>query len=366
MRQRTFLKKLPVTEVNNTLRKVRFLLVCVILILFAAGCGNKSVLKSELDEKQLTIELPPVRQENCDRLEDADDAVYEQQLAACEMYIEAYEITKTSDYVEKYKDEIDEDRVAYYCNNRRKELQLEISTDLYDNIFAMVKSVEDCDNITAYIKRVNYDVVNFYDYYSEYLNSNDSEEILCKILTKFYERTNVLAFRFMEEHYDDIINAALEKIEENARANEDLNMYIAMNNDIIRALNTVYGGVPEDYSIPIAEANMKLARKLLESDNELTEKDIDTLMQQLGEPTPTPEPTPIPTPTPTPTPEPTPVPTPAPTPAPARTQAPVKTQPPVVPTVPPQPEQPESNYVEIEPEPTESYDESGQNYIFEL
>lgn len=364
MKPAVLMSKRRIPEVNNILKKVKLLIVCAFLMIFAAGCGDKTELKAELENIKLTTELPAVRVTDCSRLEEADDEVYRQQLAACEMYIESYEITKTSDFVEKYKDDVKEDRVAYYCNDRRKELQLEISTALYDNIFSIVKSVEDCDNISAYIKRVNYDVVNFYDYYADYLNSNDKTEALCTILTKFYERTNVLAFRFMEDNREEIIDAALTKIEKNARANDSLNMYIAMNNEIVRALNNVFGGVPEDYAIPISEANIKLARKLLESDNDLTEEDIDTLMRQLGEPTEEPEETPTPEPTPevTEKPEATAVPTPTarPTSAPVRTAAPVRQPDPT-----PAPPRPTPAPV-YEPEPTDSYVEEDKQYTFTI
>lgn len=349
-------------------------IVCIGAMLILGGCGTKSELKNELDSVTIDIDLPEPDIRSARRLEDVDDAVYEQQLAACELYIESYEMTKTSDYAEKYKDDVKKERVAYYCNERRKELQLDIATSLEDNIYSMVKSVEDCDNISAYIKRVNYDTVNFYDYYSEYINSNDETDALCKILKTFYEKTNVLAFRFMAEHEEEFIKAALERIEANARQNDSLNMYIAENNELTKALNEVYGGVPEDYAVPIREANIKLARKLLESDNELTEDDIDILMQQLGEPTPEPSesPTPEPTDTPSPTDTPRPTQTPRPTSTPRPTQAPIQRP---QPTQRPEPEEerpvvtasPATEPPTDPPAATSAPEPTGQNsYYFEL
>lgn len=342
------------------MKRIKILLIAAALLGLLSGCGDKSVLKSELELVNIKSELPEVGTEDCDRLDEADEYVYEQQLAACDMYIEAYERTKSSDYAEKYKDDLDKDLVSYLCNNRRKELYEDIEKQLHDNIFLMVKTVEDCDNIPAYIERVNADVVNFYDYYNEYMNSDDQNEALCKILKTFYERTNILAFTFMSEHKEEFIDAALEKIEENAWANDDLNMRIAMNNEYIKALNIVYDGVPSEYALQIEEANMKLARKLLESDAELSKEDVDKIMHQLGEPTPTPKGTPTPHPTPEtsptslpvprPTPKPTPVPTPKPTPKPVPTKTP-ETPKPVVQTP--------------EPEPTE--ETSGSNsYTFSI
>ncbi|MGN0180938.1 MAG: PT domain-containing protein [Candidatus Ornithomonoglobus sp.] len=270
-------------------------IVCALILLLGCGCSDKSALKSELEGVELTMELPPVTNEGSTRLSEIDDDVYRQQLAACEMYYEAYDITRTSDYAEKYKDEVKEKRVGYYCNKRRKELQLDIATQLHDNVYVMVKSVVDCANISAYLKRVNADAENFYDYYAAYMYSDDPERALCDILITFYERSNVLAFSFMAENQDEIIDAAIRDIISNAKATDSFNMYIAKNNELIKALNTVYGGVSSEYTEVITAANVALARKLLESDNDLSEDDIDSLMRQLGEATPEPEVTDEPT-----------------------------------------------------------------------
>ncbi len=325
------------------LRKVKLCLICAGLLTVLCGCGDKSELKDHLAGILLENELPEVEITDCTRLYEADDAVYEQQLAACEMYYEAYTQTKTSDYVKIYKDDLKDEKIAYYCNLRRKELQKEIAEGLKDNVLSMIGTVEDCDNISAYTSRVNDDVVNFYDYYAayEYAQRGEKEEAICDILAVFYERSNIFAFRFMEENREDFIEAVTDRIIENSYATESLNMYISMNNALTKALNTVYGGVPEEYSRRITEANIRLARRLLEEDNDLSELEINSLMYQLGEPTPEPTEKPTEKPTPEPTEKPTvrptarPVATAAPTPRP--TQTPRPTAAPIV-TEPPEPE----------------------------
>lgn len=311
------------------MKYIRLCLIMAVLTLLASGCTDTTAIQAELSAVELSYELPYVYEENCDRLEEADEAVYEQQLAACEMYYEAYDITRTPDFIEKYENNLSEEKIAFLCNQRRKQLQLDIATALHDNIYLMVKNVEDCDNIPAYMKRVNADAVNFYDYYAKYMYSDNPADALCDILVVFYERTNILAFMFLDENQDEVIDAAMSKIEEHAQATDNLNMYISKNNDLIKALNTVYGGVSEREAGQIARSNAKLARKMLEDDNDLSEDRIDELMYQLGEPTPTPVPTPTPEPTETPeptaTPSPTPRPTPTPTPVPRRTAAPQPT-----------------------------------------
>lgn len=281
------------------MKKFKFLTVFAIILLLLTSCGDKSDLKSRLDNITLTTELPPVSDSICYKLSDADDEVYEQQLAACEMYIEAYEITKPAVFIEKYKDEVKEDRIEYYCNNRRKELQTEIGIQLSDNVHELIKTVSDCDNIEAYLDRVNLDTELFYDYYREYLHSDDKNKALCDILRVFHERSNILAFRFMDDNKEEIIEAALDTIEKNADADTDFNMYISINNELIKALNNVYGGVNQRYADKIKTAHITLARKLLQSDDTLSEKTIEELMTQLGQETPKPSASPSPQPKPT-------------------------------------------------------------------
>lgn len=279
-------------------RGLKLCAVLGVMLLLISGCGNsKGALKGALRDISLTKELPAVRIADCHHLREMDEAVYEQQIAACEMYSEAYNLTKTSDFKEKYKD-VDKKNVAQYCQSRRQELQLDIATQLNDNIYEMIKTVEDCSNISAYLKRVNYDAVNFYDYYTAYINAPSADgTAACRMLMAFYERSNILAFRFMDENKDDIIGKAVDQIITNSHQTEDLNKYISLNNELVRALNTVYGGVPAEYADSITKANIRLVRNLLEEDNDLSSEDIEKLMRQLGEPTPAPTETPTPVPT---------------------------------------------------------------------
>ena len=307
-------------------------LMCIVAVICFSGCTDRSDLKNELDSIEISYSLPEVTVNKCRYLSQADEAVYEQQIAACDMYYEAYYLTRTADYTEEYEDSVKSERIAYYCNQRRTELNDEITRQLRDNIREIVKTVEDCENIEAYIDRVVNDTINFYDYYAEYSYAEDAkefEENTCKILKVFYERTNILAFSFMAKNKETFIEVATDRIVKNSRAKNTYSMYITENNAIVEALNAVYNGIDSERAQIITDATIKLVRKMLEEDNELDEDSINTLMEQLGEPTPEPtiEPTPIPTPVPTPvstpvrTPQPIPVRTPQPQ-TPAKTQAP--------------------------------------------
>ncbi|MBQ3427104.1 MAG: hypothetical protein IJH37_08175 [Clostridia bacterium] len=339
--------------------KLKLAGICGALVLILAGCGEKSELKAELDTIEFEATLPAVNITDCRYLSQADDEVYKQQIAACELYNEAYRLTDGIIYKKKYED-VKKKKLFHECYDKRKSMNLEIATALNDNVRAMIYSVEDCENIGAYLKRVVDDTEDFYDYYYAYVNSDGDIGPACSILKAFYERSNILAFKFMDENSEDMIKSAVKRIVDNSYATEDLHKYISENNDLIKALNTVFGGVSQEYSELITTSEIRLVRRMLEESNNLAADDIDKLMNQLGESTPEPEASPTPKPTeepterPTRTPEPVKQRTPEPqrnnvpvseptrapvTPAPAPVQVPVvvPTQQPVVITEPPVP-----------------------------
>lgn len=251
-----------------------------------AGCGQRGDLLDELNAVELEYTLPEPAVTGCEYLSEADEAVYQQQIVACGMYSQIYQDTKTADYIDKYGEGVKEERIASYCVDRRTEFNNEIKTQLRDNVYEMIKSVEDCENISAYLDRVNDDVLAFFDYYYEYVTASDKSDIVCEIMKTFHERSNILAFGFMKQHKDVFLTEAMERIMKNAEATDDYNMYIVENNELIKAINSVYGGLNSKNAALITQSNTRLIRNMLEDDNELDAESIDLLMKQLGETTP--------------------------------------------------------------------------------
>ena len=88
-------------------------IVCITAMICFSGCTDKSELKNELDSVEISYSLPEVTVSKCRYLSQADEAVYEQQIAACDMYYEAYYLTRTSVYTEIYEDSVKHVRIAY-------------------------------------------------------------------------------------------------------------------------------------------------------------------------------------------------------------------------------------------------------------
>lgn len=302
------------------------------MLLLSAGCTNYNSIKEALDEIEIENTMPEVSDGGYDSLADANDEIYELQIATCEMYAEAYELTQYKRYADNFEEEDKKDeKIMDLCNARRMELNEEIRTLFFQNLYTVIKDCEDCKNKEAFLEKADDHVMEFYDAYIAYQNADDEREVLCDILVDYAERRNTLALSFLERNERKVYESATRKIEENADTDEDYRYYLNKNNYLISALNLVFGGVPSTYASRITDATTQLSKTLLNSYEDLTEYEREVLIEELDLATPTPSPRPTAAPrattAPTPVPVRTPQPTVRPTSVPQRTAVPA-TQPP--------------------------------------
>lgn len=292
-----------------------YLVFCILISFVLSGCSDSNNSVDSLSQIAVVNILPEIDEDaNYTSLSQIDEFVYEQQLAACEMYIEACAQTDYRDYI-KETEELQGDltrakkKIANMVTNKRREVFDDIEIEFSLNIYKLLKSVEDCPNIDAYVKKAHTDVFDFFDIYNDYLNG-DRSEALVNILTEYYTRTNVLALTFLDDNKNDVCKAAVKRVSKNSDMTEDLRMYVSHNNEIIKALNSVYGSIPSTYANKITDDSSYLAKKLIASMETLSNEEKLEMIYQLE---PTPSPTPLPTPSPSPSPSPTPTATTAPT-----------------------------------------------------
>ncbi len=299
-------------------RKILFIVASLMTLMILTGCGDYSSIEMQLDEVEIENRLPDVPDVDFETMEEAEDAVYAQQMAACEMLTDAYDQTYYDQFLENVKG--NEKRIAEICNKKRQEINTEIETLYKSNIYEIMEEVEDCPNVDAYVDKTYANVQTFYDEYNKYMNADNEEVALTNILVYYYDRTNILAKSFLVRNENEVFDASVSVIEGNAQADDEFRFYINKNNTIIRALNEIFGGVPAEYAHRIEESSNKLARNLLNSLETLSDRERGLLMDEMGLSTPTPSPKPTPTPKPSPSPSPTP--TPKPTPKPTSTPKP--------------------------------------------
>lgn len=348
----TLPQKIPKRSRNILKKKISlYLICCVLLTSLLTGCGGYDEIIAQLNEITIQNTLPIVGEDaSYDYLEEIDELVYEQQINACTMYADTYDKT----YYQQFEDgKLNPDKLAKICSEKRKEINTDIEIAFDINIYRLLQDITDCSNADAYVVKTHRDVIDFYDIYAKYENGDDPQSALIDILLEYAERSNILAFKFLDYNDSRVFKAALARIEDNTNADEDFRLKINENNLIISALNTVYGGVPEEYSEKISELNTELAKKLVVSLEDITEDEREKMLYQL-EPTPTPtikpsvSPTPKPTASPTPKPLATPVPTTKPTVKPTATPKAIPTTAPTtVPTKVPSSEPTEEPYEPI-------------------
>ena len=314
------------------------IICCALIPALLSGCANYDDVNAILNNVTVDNIMVEVTEDaSYKKLTEIDDLVYEEQLAACIMYADTYKKTYYKDIAtEKHNEE----KVAYLCNKRRHEINTEIEIAFAINIYRLLQDVRDCSNPDAYVVKTHKDVLDFFDIYDRYLNGENPEETLVDMAVAYHNRSNILALTFLGERKTEVCRAALKEIRKNAANDKDLRVYINLNNDIITALNTLYGSVPRQYADDITDANIELGKKLLLSLETISDEAKLDLLEQLATPSPEPTATPKPTPTAQPTPKPTPKPTN--TPRPTFTPRPVPTKTPA----------PSFTEVPTEPEPT--------------
>ncbi len=265
------------------------LLFSLLAVPLLSGCGKYDEVKKSLNEITIQNTLPIVDESDSYKsVDDIEELVYEQQIEACGMFTDTYNKTSFKQFENgKYKKKI----LEKLCQAKRQEIDLDIATAFDINIYKLLKDTEDCSNMDAYVIRSYNDVADFYDIYDRYENGDDPQSTLVDMILEYSEHSNVLAYKFLDRNDTKVYKAALMRISDNVESDEYYRQKIAENNRIVSALNTIYGGMPEEYSEKIDELNTILAAKLIRSMTDLTPEQRKKYLEELYPSTPSPSPT---------------------------------------------------------------------------
>lgn len=271
-------------------KKIPSLLLCSLLAaLLLSSCGKYDEVKRTLNEITIQNTLPIVDEnDKYTSVDDIDELVYEQQIEACGMFTDTYNKTSFKQFEDgKYKKKT----LEKLCQAKRQEIDLDIATAFDINIYKLLKNTDDCSNMDAYVIRSFNDVADFYDIYDRYKNGDDPNGTLVDMILEYSEHSNLLAYKFLDKNDTKVFKAALMRISDNVESDEYYRQKITENNRIVSALNTIYGGVPEEYSEKIDELNTMLAAKLIRSMKDLTPEQRKKYLEELYPSTPSPSPT---------------------------------------------------------------------------
>ena len=259
-------------------------IICVILAVTSlSSCGKYAKLYETLDNMTLETVFPEI-ESSVASISDAKEYTLIQQKALSEAMVEAYKITDIETLREKHPD-INRDKMMAELSNKRVLLNNDSIIAFRDNINILLEGVDEQDRI-SYIQKCVKEVEDFYLDYDKITDpDNDNHKVISKIFTTYAFSKNEFAKYIIIENAEKITKAATLTIEENAEEETSLRANITKNNQIIRAINEVFGGVNSDesYKTRINNANRKLLTKTLNSMSGMSQAEKDNILSQFEE-----------------------------------------------------------------------------------
>ncbi len=259
-------------------------IICVILVVISlSSCGKYSKLYETLDSLVLETVFPQASG-GAESIADAKDDVVLQQKALCEAMTEAYKLTDIESLRGKHP-EINRNKMMAELSNKRQMMNYESEVAFIENMIVILEEVDEEDK-NDYIRECLDEVKSFYRDYDRIVNADEKDyKIVSKIFVTYASSENNFAKQIFVENSDFITEAATLTIENNAEEDSSFRANIAKNNEIIKAINEVLGGVKgnENYRTRINRANKKLLEKTLDSMSSMSQADKDEILDQFEE-----------------------------------------------------------------------------------
>ena len=265
------------------LKKINAIICVILAIISLSSCGKYGKLYETLDSLKIETVFPAV-EISVSSISEAKEYAFIQQRALCEAMVEAYKITDIDTLRDKHPD-INRNKMMSELSNKRVLLNNESIIAFRDNINILLENVDEQDRI-SYIQKCVKEVEDFYLDYDKITDpDNDNYKTISKIFTTYAFSRNEFAKYIIVENADKITEAATLTIEENAEEETSLRANITKNNQIIKAINEVLGGVNanENYRARINEANRKLLEKTLDSMSSMSQAERDSILRQFEE-----------------------------------------------------------------------------------
>lgn len=259
-------------------RIMKILTVILMTVLLLTSCGSVSKMQKVLDTISIEATFPEPAS-GFTSIDEVGGAVYEQQLALCEAYGETYKKTSYGLYENKFRN-VTKQRLMSELNNARNRLNNECVNTFADNVFMILKDVQDCQNMSTYISKRRNEVLEFYLDYADFkLEKGDIAAKRSAILLKYFEKQNEFAVSFIKNNRDAFIDACVEIVERNGEKKDNLRVHVDENNRIIKALNDLFDGTTMDVAKRVNVANRKLAETVLKDMDGLTEEEKKEILK---------------------------------------------------------------------------------------
>ncbi|MEE0944947.1 MAG: hypothetical protein UIM24_05820 [Clostridia bacterium] len=265
------------------LKKISAIICVVLVVTSLTSCGKYAKLYETLDG--LVVETVfPEASSGATTIKQAGTSVYIQQKALCEAMAEAYNLTDIESLRSKHP-EINRNKMMAELSTKRQYMNDTSASTFVENMNIILDKVDDGDK-SLYISKCLEEVKGFYKDYDKLVKADaDDYKNVSKIFVSYAFSKNELAKKVILEHSDFITEAATRTIEENAEEDSSFRANISKNNEIIKAINEVLGGVSanESYRTRINKANRKLLVKTLGSMRSMSQAERDSILKQFEE-----------------------------------------------------------------------------------
>ena len=265
------------------LKKISAIICVVLVVTSLTSCGKYAKLYETLDGLVVETVFPEANS-GATTINDAQMSVYVQQKAFCEAMAEAYKLTDIESLRSKHP-EINRNKMMAELSTKRQNMNDASAGTFVNNVNTILKNVDDSDK-TSYISKCMEEAKAFYKDYDKLMKADyDDYKNVSKIFVSYAFSRNEFAKKVIVERADFITEAATLTIEENAEEDSSFRANISKNNEIIKAINEVLGGVSvnESYRTRINEANRRLLEKTLDSMSSMSQAERDAILNQFEE-----------------------------------------------------------------------------------
>ncbi len=266
------------------LKKLLAYFLAVIALFSLAACGETNSVFKEIDAIEAKFDFPEAKSDKF-KLEAANGYILAQQDALLDAYV--YNIQSTD--IKLFENKVEENERSALIpalNKKRVELNGQAEEIFFSNMEIILQNVYDFENKEALTLVKKNEVSEFSTDYIRILNiDNEKPDLIDKMVQDYIVLSNSYANRILRVNKDKIIDKVILMVEENSKATESFQTYINLNNESVRAINYLFGGVGEneEFRTRINDSNYRLLEKTIEGMAELTDAEKESMLAQLRE-----------------------------------------------------------------------------------
>lgn len=266
------------------LKKLLAVFLVVISVFSLTACGETSSVFREIEDIEAKFDFPEAKSDKY-TIDSVSGYVKAQQDALLKAYV--YNIESTD--IKLFKNKIEEDRISSLIrelNKKRMKLNEQVEEIFFSNMEVILENVTDFENKEAFMTVKRNEVLEFSTDYIRILNiDSEPPDLIDKMVQDYIVISNEFANGILRENKDKIIDKVILMVEENSKATESFQTYINLNNESVKAINYLFGGVGEnvEFRTRINDSNYRLLEKTIEAMPDVSEADKESMLAQLRE-----------------------------------------------------------------------------------